>query len=310
MSGFWVYLVRRIIASIITLLGVALVLVILIQFLPGDPARVIAGMEASSAEVARIRHSMGLDQPTAVQYVRFLGHLVQGNMGYSARMGTPVLTEIGNRLPFTLELAILGTLVGVVAGILLGVLAATHKNKLADTIASMIGVMGVSMPVYWLGILLIVLFSVNLKLLPTGGAQTVSSLILPVVTLGVFSMAIVSRMTRSTMLDTLGQDFVRTVRAKGVAEWLVVYKHALRNSFVPILTVIGLQFGTLLGGAVLTETVFSWPGIGQLLVTSIQARDFPMVQGIVFIFAAMFIVVNIITDLLYGVVDPRVRIYD
>lgn len=310
MSGFWVYLVRRIIASIITLLGVALVLVILIQFLPGDPARVIAGMQASQAEVERIRHSMGLDQPTIVQYLRFLGHLVQGNMGYSARMGTPVLTEIGARLPFTLELAILGTLVGVVAGILLGVLAATHKNKVADTIASMIGVMGVSMPVYWLGILLIVLFSVNLKLLPTGGAQTLSSLILPVVTLGVFSMAIVSRMTRSTMLDTLGQDFVRTVRAKGVAEWLVVYKHALRNSFVPILTVIGLQFGTLLGGAVLTETVFSWPGIGQLLVTSIQARDFPMVQGIVFIFAAMFIVVNIITDLLYGVVDPRVRIYD
>lgn len=310
MSGFWAYLVRRIIASIITLLGVALVLVILIQFLPGDPARVIAGMQASQAEVDRIRHSMGLDQPMIVQYLTFLGHLVQGNMGFSARMGTPVLVEIGNRLPFTLELAILGTLVGVVAGILLGVMSATHKNKLADTIGSMIGVMGISMPVYWLGILLIVLFSVNLKLLPTGGAQTLSSLILPVVTLGVFSMAIVSRMTRSTMLDTLGQDFVRTVRAKGVVEWLVVYKHALRNSFVPILTVIGLQFGTLLGGAVLTETVFSWPGIGQLLVTSIQARDFPMVQGIVFVFAAMFIVVNIITDLLYGVVDPRVRIYD
>nr|WP_269151195.1 ABC transporter permease [Spelaeicoccus albus] len=303
-------MVRRIIASIITLLGVALVLVILIQFLPGDPARVIAGMQASQAEVDQIRHSMGLDQPVIVQYLTFLGHLVQGNMGFSARMGTPVLAEIGNRLPFTLELAILGTLVGVIAGILLGVMSATHKNKLADTIGSMIGVMGISMPVYWLGILLIVLFSVNLKLLPTGGAQTLSSLILPVVTLGVFSMAIVSRMTRSTMLDTLGQDFVRTVRAKGVVEWLVVYKHALRNSFVPILTVIGLQFGTLLGGAVLTETVFSWPGIGQLLVTSIQARDFPMVQGIVFVFAAMFIVVNIITDLLYGVVDPRVRIYD
>jgi ABC-type dipeptide/oligopeptide/nickel transport system permease component len=164
------------------------------------------------------------------------------------------------------------------------------------------------MPVYWLGILLIVLFSVELKLLPIGGAATASSLVMPTLTLGVFSMAVVSRMTRSTMLDTLDQDYVRTVRAKGVAEWVAV-RHALRNAFIPILTVIGLQFGTLLGGAVLTETVFSWPGIGQLLVQSINNRDFPLVQGIVFVFAAMVIVLNIITDLLYSVVDPRVRLY-
>jgi ABC-type dipeptide/oligopeptide/nickel transport system permease component len=164
------------------------------------------------------------------------------------------------------------------------------------------------MPVYWLGILLIVLFSVQLKLLPIGGADQLSSLVMPTITLGVFSMAVVSRMTRSTMLDTLDQDYVRTVRAKGVPERVAV-RHALRNAFIPILTVIGLQFGTLLGGAVLTETVFSWPGIGQLLVQSINNRDFPLVQGIVFVFAAMFIVLNIITDLLYSVVDPRVRLY-
>ena len=308
MSGFVAYIVSRLIAALITLLGVIAVLVLLVRALPGDPARVIAGLQATPAQVARIRHSMGLDQPVTTQFWRYLDHLSHGNLGTSARTGNSVLSEIGQRLPYTVELAILGTVFGVIFGIALGVLAATHKGKWSDAFGSMIGVMGISMPVYWLGILLIVLFSVQLKLLPIGGADTLSSLILPSVTLGVFSMAVVSRMTRSTMLDTLDQDYVRTVRAKGVAERIAV-RHALRNAFIPILTVIGLQFGTLLGGAVLTETVFSWPGIGRLLVTSIQARDFPMVQGIVLTFAAMFIIVNIITDLLYSVVDPRVRLY-
>jgi peptide/nickel transport system permease protein len=308
--GFWVYLVRRLVASVVTLLGVGLVLVVLVQLLPGDPARVIAGVQASPAEVARIRRAMGLDQPVLVQYVDFLGHLVHGNMGVSARTGNPVTAEIMARLPFTLELAIFGTLIGVVAGVSLGVVAATHKGTWADSLVSAIGVTGISMPVYWLGILLIVLFSVKLRLLPVSGADSLSSLVLPSLTLGVFSTAIVSRMTRSNMLDVLGRDYIRTVRAKGVGERVVVYQHALRNAFVPILTVIGLQFGTLLGGAVLTESVYSWPGIGRLLVDSIGARDFPMVQGIVFTFAAMFIVVNIITDLLYTVVDPRVSLYE
>ncbi|MGH3355385.1 MAG: ABC transporter permease, partial [Nocardioidaceae bacterium] len=199
---------------------------------------------------------------------------------------------------------------GVVAGILLGAVAATHKDSWIDSLVSAVGVMGVSMPVYWLGILLIVVFAVKLQVLPSSGAESLSSLILPSLTLGVFSMAIVSRMTRSNMLDVLGRDYIRTVRAKGVMERVVVYKHALRNAFVPVLTVIGLQFGSLLGGAVLTESVYAWPGLGRLLIDSINARDFPMVQGIVFTFAAMFIVVNIITDLLYTVVDPRVNLYD
>lgn len=309
MRGFWVYLARRLAASVVTLLGVGLVLVALVQVLPGDPARVIAGMEASNAEVLRIRRMMGLDEPVLVQYLRFLEHLVHGNLGVSARTGNPVTVEIWARLPFTLELAILGTLFGVVAGVLLGVVAATHREGWLDSLVSAVGVMGISMPVYWLGILLIMLFAVNLKVLPASGAASLSSLVLPSLTLGVFSMAIVSRMTRSNMLDVLGRDYIRTVRAKGLVERIVVYKHALRNAFVPILTVIGLQFGSLLGGAVLTESVFAWPGLGRLLVDSINSRDFPMVQGIVFTFAAMFIVVNIITDLLYTVVDPRVRLY-
>lgn len=309
MKGLATYLLKRLVASIVTLLGVIFVLVALIQFLPGDPARVIAGLRATPGQVDRIRDQMGLDDSVLVQFWRFLDHLAHGNMGVSARTGDGVVLEISARLPFTLELAFLGTLVGIVAGITLGVIAATHKDTWTDSFVSMVGVMGISMPVYWLGILLIMLFAVTLNVLPASGASSLGSLVLPSVTLGVFSMAIVARMTRSTMIDELGQDYVRTVRAKGVVERVVVYKHALRNAFVPILTVIGLQFGTLLGGAVLTETVFAWPGIGRLLVDSIIARDYPMVQGIIFVFAAMFIVVNVITDLLYTVVDPRVRLY-
>ena len=301
---------RRLVASVVTLLGVIFVLVTLFKFVPGDPARVIAGLQATPAQVEAIRKTMGLEQTVFVQFWQFVDKLLHGNMGVSARTGNSVMAEIGQRLPFTLELAILGTQIGVIAGILLGVLAARHKGKVIDTISSMVGVMGISMPVYWLGILLIMLFSVQLKLLPIGGAASLTSLIMPTITLGVFSMAIVSRMTRSTMLDSLIQDYVRTARAKGVSEGIVVYKHALRNAFIPVLTVIGLQFGTLLGGAVLTETVFAWPGLGRLLVDSINARDFPMVQGIVLTFAAMFIIVNIITDFLYSVIDPRVRLYD
>lgn len=309
MSGLSTYLLKRLAASVATLLGVIFVLVALVQFLPGDPARVIAGLRATPAQVARVRDEMGLDDSVFVQYWRFLENLAQGNLGVSVRTGDSVAAEIWARLPFTLELAVLATLIGTLAGITLGVIAATHKDKWTDSFVSMIGVVGISMPVYWLGIILILIFAVWLHVLPASGAASLKSLILPSFTLGVFSMAIVARMTRSTMIDELGQDFVRTVRAKGVVERVVIYKHALRNAFVPILTVIGLQFGTLLGGAVLTETVFAWPGIGRLLVDSISARDFPMVQGIIFVFAAMFIVVNVITDLLYTVVDPRVRLY-
>jgi peptide/nickel transport system permease protein len=308
MSGFSAYLVRRLAAAVITLLGVVLVMVLLVRALPGDAARVIAGLQATPEQVEQVRLSLGLDQPVPVQYWRYVVNLAQGSLGTSARFGTTVLSEIGHRLPYTIALAICGTFFGAIFGIALGVLAATHKGRWVDAFGSMLGVAGISMPVYWLGILLIVLFSVQLRWLPIGGAEGLASLVMPTITLGVFSMAVVSRMTRSTMLDTLDQDYVRTVRAKGVAEWVAV-RHALRNAFIPILTVIGLQFGTLLGGAVLTETVFSWPGIGQLLVQSINNRDFPLVQGIVFVFAAMFIVLNIVTDLLYSVVDPRVRLF-
>jgi peptide/nickel transport system permease protein len=301
---------RRLAASAVTLLGVAFIVVALGRLLPGDPARVIAGLQASEREVDRIRDQLGLDQSLFTQFGVFLGQLVQGDMGVSARTGTPVVSEILARLPFTVELAVLGTTLGAVLGILLGVTAATHRGRWPDHVLSSLAVMGVSTPVYWLGLLLIIVFSVNLQWLPAAGAENLSSLILPTFTLGVFSVALVSRMTRANMLEVLGQDYVRAAEAKGVGDRVVVYKHALRNAFIPVLTVIGLQFGNLLGGAVLTESVFGWPGIGRLLVDSIFSRDLPMVQGIVFTYAVMFIVVNIITDLLYTVVDPRVRLYD
>ena len=309
MRGLALYMGRRLAASAVTLFGVAFIVVALVRVLPGDPARVIAGLQASQEEVDRMREQLGLDQSLLTQFGVFLGNLAQGDMGTSARTGTPVVDEIMARLPFTVELAVLGTVFGAVVGILVGVTAATHRGKWADHLLSAMAVMGVSTPVYWLGLLLIIVFSVKLQWLPAAGAEDLTSLILPTFTLGVFSVALVSRMTRANMLEILGQDYVRAAEAKGLGERVVVYKHALRNAFIPVLTVIGLQFGNLLGGAVLTESVFGWPGIGRLLIDSIFSRDLPMVQGIVFTYAVMFIVVNIITDLLYTVVDPRVRLY-
>jgi len=303
------YLGKRLIISLITLVGVVLVLVLMTKLIPGDPARVIAGLNASDQEVARIRQSMGLDQPVLIQFGHFILNLLHGNLGTSARTGNPVVGEIATRLPFTLELAICGTLIGIVFGVLLGVLAAVRKGTWVESVVSALGVMGISMPVYWLGLLLIILFAVQLKWLPVAGASTVNSIVLPAVAVGVSLVAVISRVTNSSMIDVLGQDYVRSVRAKGSPERVAVFTHALRNALIPVITVVGLEFGTLLGGAVLTETVFGWPGIGQLAVTSIQARDYPMVQGIVFVFAIMFIIVNIITDVMYTVVDPRVKLH-
>lgn len=308
MGSFFNYCFRRLVAAVITLLGAIAVLIFTFQVLPGDPARVIAGPLASAEAVAQIRKEMGLDKPVPEQYLDYLKNLAHGNLGMSANTHEPVLTEIGHRLPYTIALAVFGTLLGVIFGIPLGIWAAIRKDRWQDAFGSIVGVMGISLPVFWTGILLIVLFAVILRILPAGGADGPLNYILPSVTLGIFSMAIVSRMTRSTMIETLGQDYIRTVRGKGVGEFIAT-RHALHNAFIPILTVISLQFGTVLGGAVLTETIFSWPGIGRLLIDSIQARDFPMVEGIVLVFAAMFIVVNLVTDILYTVIDPRVRLY-
>jgi peptide/nickel transport system permease protein len=301
------YLGRRLAVSIVTLLGVTVIAFGLVQMLPGDPARTIAGLLATPDEVERIRERMGLDEPVHIQYAKFLGRVAQGDLGTSARTRRPVTSEIGARLPKTIELAVVATIIGTVIGIFAGAVSARFRNRFLDHVISVGSVMGISMPVYWLGLLLILVFAVNLRWLPAAGADRPTSIILPAVTLGLFSIALVARMTRASMLEVLEQDYVRTAFAKGVPNRSVVYRHALRNAFIPVLTIIGIQFGTLLGGAVLTEFVFAWPGIGRLLVDSIFARDFPMVQGIILVFALMFIIVNLVVDILYSYVNPRIQ---
>ncbi len=301
------YIAQRLIIAVITLLGVSIIVFLMLHLLPGDPARIIAGLLASDQDVARMRTQLGLDQPLPVQYAHFLGNLLQGNLGISARTSEPVLSEVLGRLPATLELAVVSTALAAVFGILAGVAAATRPNSPVDYALSALTLFGVSMPVYWLGLMLIILFAVQLQLLPAAGNDRPTSIILPALTLTAFSVALVARMTRASMLEVLGQDYVRTGRAKGMPERQLVLYHALKNAFIPILTVIGLQFGTLLGGAVLTESVFGWPGIGLLLLDSIFARDYPMVQGIVLVFATMFILLNLAVDLLYAYIDPRIH---
>lgn len=309
MGTFRRYIVQRLVASCLTLLGVSCIIFLMVRLLPGDPARVIAGLLASAEDVGMIRRQLGLDQPLHVQYGRFLGRAVRGDLGLSARTSEPVMGEITGRLPATLQLAMLSTVLATSCGILAGVVAATRRYSGLDYLISVATLCGVSMPVYWLGLLLIIVFAVQLNWLPAAGADEPGSAILPSLTLASFSIALVARMTRSTMLEVLGQDFVRTARAKGLREYTVVYRHALRNALIPIITAVGLQFGALLGGAVLTETVFGWPGMGQLLVESIFARDYPMVQGIVLVFSALFILTNFLVDLSYVLIDPRIH-YD
>lgn len=301
------YLLQRIIGVALTVFFVAITIFLMVRLLPGDPARVIAGMLASQEEVERTRVRLGLDQSIWRQGVIFVGDLFQGNLGTSARTGNPVTQEIGQRFGATLWLATASTVLAVLIGIPLGTLAARHAGRLVDLLVSTVVLFGISMPVYWLGLMLIIVFSIRLRWLPAAGAEGPLSIILPAVTLAFFSMAFVARITRSSMLEVLHQDYVRTAVAKGVRRRAVVWRHALRNALAPVITVVGLQFGELLGGAILTETVFGWPGLGRLLVDSIFARDYPVVQGLVIVFALLFALVNLAVDLTYSFIDPRVR---
>ncbi|WP_369134615.1 ABC transporter permease [Modestobacter sp. I12A-02662] len=307
MKGTAAHIVRTLLLSLITLLGVSVLIFLMLRVLPGDPARVLAGLNASEEQVARLREQLGLDDSLLSQYGSFISGVLTGDLGTSARTSRPVTSEIAVRLPATLILAVVATVIGSVVGIAAGVIAAVRRNSIIDHVISSVAMMGISMPVYWLGLLLILLFAVTLGWLPAAGSGEPLSIVLPAVTLAAFSTALVSRMTRASMLEVLGQDYVRTAHAKGAPPRTVVVKHALRNAFIPVLTVISLQFGALLGGAVLTETVFGWPGIGRLMVDSIGARDFAVVQGLVLVYATFFILLNVIVDLLYVVVDPRIR---
>lgn len=307
MNLFRLYLAKRFVASVITLLGVSFLVFLMVRLLPGDPARVIAGLLASDEDVARIRVDLGLDRPLYAQYGIFLSRLALGDLGKSARTSQPVSVELRPRLMATLKLALVSAGLAALFGVLAGTLAATRPYSKFDYLLSLTTLFGVSMPVYWLGLMLIIIFAVQLNWLPAAGAEGAASIILPSLTLAAFSVALIARMTRSSMLEVLSQDYVRTARAKGVSETLVVSRHALRNALIPIVTVVGLQFGALLGGAILTESVFGWPGMGLLLVDSIFSRDYAMIQGIVLVFSSLFILTNLLVDLLYAAIDPRIH---
>jgi peptide/nickel transport system permease protein len=290
------YVARRLVAAVPTLLGVSVVVFMMVRLLPGDPARMVAGLLASEQDVENIRHQLGLDQPAPVQFLQFLAKLIHLDLGTSVRTGQPVTYEILSRLPWTAELAATSIATAAAIGIVGGLIAALYHNQRLDALISALMLFGISMPVYWFGLML-----------PAAGSQDPGAWVLPTLTLAAFSVALIARMTRSTMLEVLKTNYVRTARAKGQMERAVVYGHALRNAMLPIVTVVGHQFGTLLGGAVLTETVFGWPGMGQLLVDALFARDYPVVQGIVLTFSALFILVNLAVDLLYSVLDPRIQ---
>jgi len=301
------YIFRRLILAIPTLLGVTIAVFLLIRLIPGDPARIIAGVTASDEEVRRIRVELGLTKPLHVQYLVFLNQLRRGDLGRSAVTRAPVTEEIALRLPQTVMLAVASTAAACLIGLLAGIISATRPSSFLDYLVMAGAVCGISIPVFWLGLMLMLLFAVYLHWLPAGGYGTAAHFVLPTITLAAFSVAIIARMTRSSLLEVLNQEYVRTAHAKGVPERGVVFRHALKNALIPILTVVGLQFGALLGGAVLTETTFAWPGIGRLLVSAVSSRDYAVVQGIVFIFASMYVVVNLAVDVLYGYVDPRIH---
>ena len=302
------YLVRRILLTIPVLLGVATLVFSLIHLVPGDPAQAMLGDGASAQDIAELRKNLGLDRPLLEQYLTFLRHAVAGDLGQSFRTGQPVTTMIVERIPATAELAIAAMIVAILIAIPLGVVAAVWRGTAADYGAMTFALAGVSIPNFWLGPLLAIVFAVELGWLPVSGRGTLAHLVLPAISLGLALAAILARMTRASLLDELRELYVRAARARGVSRTVAVTGHALRNSMVPLLTIVALQFGAVLTGAVITETIFAWPGIGRLLIQSIGFRDYPMVQGCILLIAVTYVTVNLITDLMYGVLDPRIRL--
>jgi peptide/nickel transport system permease protein/oligopeptide transport system permease protein len=275
--------------------------------LPGDPAQVLAGQMASQEDIKNIRQQLGLDKPIFVQYGIFLSRLAKLDLGRSARTRNPVIEEIWARLPNTVLLAVAAITLACLFGIPAGIISAVRPYTWIDYLFTSMALFGISMPVFWLGLMLIVVFSLVLHWLPAGGIGSWKHVILPSFTLAAFVVAFITRITRASMIETLSQDYTTTARSKGLKEQVVIVKHALKNALIPIITVVGLQFGLLLGGAVLTETVFAWPGLGRLIVDSILARDYPVIQGTILIFGLLYILVNLVVDLLYAYIDPRIR---
>jgi ABC-type dipeptide/oligopeptide/nickel transport system permease component len=317
-GGLPAYALRRLLLALPVLFGVSLLVFAVLHLAPGDPAAIMLGAQATKEDVVRLHRDLGLDQPLVVQYVRWMGHVLQGDLGRSIPLGRAVLPEVLLRFKATLVLTAGALLIAILLGLAAGIVSAVKQYTWLDRISMGVAVTGVSLPVFWTGIMLILLFALQLRWFPSSGmsspygsgvADVLWHLVLPAVTLGTASAAALARLTRSSVLEIIRQDYVRSARAKGLAERAVIARHVLKNAINPIITVLGLQVGFLLGGAILTETVFSWPGLGSMMVRAIQARDYPLVQGGVLLIATTFVLVNLVVDLLYAVFDPRIR-YD
>lgn len=329
------YIIKRVLTIIPVLLGVSMLVFGFVRIIPGDPAIVMLGERATEENIQRVREQLGLNLPITQQYLVFLGNALRGDLGTSVLRGEKVTQELIRRFPATIELTLGAILVALVIGIPAGVVSAVRRGSAFDVVSMLLALTGVSMPIFWLGLMMVYLFSVILHVLPTGGrlpadmsftsttnfllldsllkgdltvfVEALRHLILPALALGTIPMAIIARMTRSSMLEVLSQDYIRTAQAKGLRNRTVVIRHALRNAWLPVITVVGLQVGRLLSGAILTETVFSWPGIGRWLVDAIYARDYPIIQGVTLMIAILFVGVNVFVDILYAFVDPRIR---
>jgi ABC-type dipeptide/oligopeptide/nickel transport system permease component len=329
------YLIGRILATIPVIVLISLLVFLLIHAAPGDPAELLLSDEASPEDIADARRRWGLDQPIYVQYLHFLANMAVGDLGMSFRYADPVIGLIGERLPATIELAVVSLLIAILIGIPLGVWAGARPNSWADNAGSVFGFFGISMPSFWLGIMLILIVSGYFKWLPSSGRSTygvaqgfdtgfyishsiltgnmkaawdgIKYIIMPAIALGTGMMGLVMRVTRSSVLEIMSEDYVRTARAKGLSERTVLWRHVLRNSLVPVITVVGLELGTLLSGSIIVETVFAWPGSGSLLISAIQSRDYPLITGTVLTYTIAFVVINFAIDVLYAVIDPRIR---
>ena len=298
---------KRLLMLIPVLIGVSLIVFTLMQLSPGDPAMIILGTQAAPEDIANLREEMGLNDPLIVQFFRFLFGMFTLDFGTSYKDNLPVLTKLLEALPYTAQLTFSAILLALVVGIPAGIISATKQYSIFDRIASVLALIGFSTPNFWLSIMLILVFSVNLQWLPVSGTGSILHLVLPSIALGAQSAAVFCRMTRSSMLEVLNMDYIRTARAKGLSERVVILKHALKNALIPVITVVGLQIGLLFGGAILTETVFAWPGVGRLMIDSIRAKDTPVVQGGVIFTASIFVFINLLVDILYAYVDPRVK---
>ncbi|CRK81864.1 nickel ABC transporter permease [Neobacillus massiliamazoniensis] len=302
------FIIRRLLQTIPVIVGVTFVVFIIMHLVPGDPAVLMAGEGASKEAIQSLRESLGLDRPLYIQYFDYLIHIFQGDFGVSLKNSKPVLDEILVRLPITMELAFYSILITIVLGMIAGIISAVKQYTLTDIGVMIIALLGISLPSFWFGLMMMYLFSVKLQILPVAGWESWQNIILPAVTLGAGGAAIVARMTRSSMLEVIRQDYVRTARAKGLRERVIIYKHALRNALIPVITVVGLQFGALLGGTVIVESIFAINGLGRMIVDSIRMRDLPMVQGGVLVASLIFVIVNLLVDIFYRFFNKRIEL--